>query len=48
MAESVPIVLFPSLNGSARLYAPQLPELWRLGPVTIADRRVIAPNPELE
>src|SRR3981081_3539568 len=37
MAESVPIVLVPSLNGSARLYARQLPELWRLGPVTIAD-----------
>jgi pimeloyl-ACP methyl ester carboxylesterase len=37
MAGSVPIVLVPSLNGSARLYAPQLPELWRLGPVTIAD-----------
>jgi pimeloyl-ACP methyl ester carboxylesterase len=37
MTESVPIVLVPSLNGSARLYAPQLPELWRLGPVTIAD-----------
>src|SRR5258708_4155753 len=37
MSESVPIVLVPSLNGSARLYAPQLAELWRLGPVTIAD-----------
>ena len=37
MTESVPIVLVPSLNGSARLYAPQVPELWRLGPVTIAD-----------
>src|SRR6202049_1709671 len=37
MAEIVPIVMVPSLNGSARLYAPQLAELWRLGPVTIAD-----------
>jgi pimeloyl-ACP methyl ester carboxylesterase len=37
MSENVPIVLVPSLNGSARLYAPQIPELWRLGPVTIAD-----------
>jgi pimeloyl-ACP methyl ester carboxylesterase len=37
MAKNVPIVLVPSLNGSARLYAPQIPELWRLGPVTIAD-----------
>ena len=37
MAESVPIVLVPSLNGSARLYAPQIPELWRLGPVMVAD-----------
>jgi pimeloyl-ACP methyl ester carboxylesterase len=37
MAESLPIVLVPSLNGSARLYGPQIPELWRLGPVTVAD-----------
>ena len=37
MTENVPIVLVPSLNGSARLYAPQIPELWRLGPVMIAD-----------
>jgi pimeloyl-ACP methyl ester carboxylesterase len=37
MAESLPILLVPSLNGSARLYAPQIAELWRLGPVTIAD-----------
>lgn len=37
MTENLPIVLVPSLNGSARLYAPQIAELWRLGPVTIAD-----------
>jgi pimeloyl-ACP methyl ester carboxylesterase len=37
MAANLPIVLVPSLNGSARLYAPQIPELWRLGPVTLAD-----------
>jgi pimeloyl-ACP methyl ester carboxylesterase len=37
MAESLPIVLVPSLNGSARLYTPQIPELWRFGPVTVAD-----------
>jgi pimeloyl-ACP methyl ester carboxylesterase len=37
MADSLPIVLVPGLNCSARLYAPQLPELWRIGPVTIAN-----------
>ncbi len=37
MAESLPIVLVPGLNCSPRLYAAQLPELWRFGPVTIAD-----------
>jgi pimeloyl-ACP methyl ester carboxylesterase len=30
-------VLVPGLLCSARLYAPQLPELWNCGPVTIAD-----------
>src|SRR4051794_9452633 len=37
MTENLPVVLVPSLNGSARLYAPQIPELWRFGPVTVAD-----------
>jgi len=37
MAGNLPILLVPSLNGSARLYGPQIPELWRLGPVTVAD-----------
>jgi pimeloyl-ACP methyl ester carboxylesterase len=37
MAESLPIVLVPGLNCSARLFAAQLPELWRFGPVTVAD-----------
>lgn len=37
MAANLPILLVPSLNGSARLYAPQIPELWRLGPITVAD-----------
>jgi pimeloyl-ACP methyl ester carboxylesterase len=37
MAENLPIVLVPGLNCSARLYAPQIPELWRFGPVTVAD-----------
>ena len=36
MAEGLPIVLVPGLNCSARLYAPQIPELWRSGPVTVA------------
>jgi pimeloyl-ACP methyl ester carboxylesterase len=35
----LPIVLMPGLNCSARLYAEQVPELWRFGAVTIADHR---------
>ncbi len=30
-------MLIPGLLASARLYAPQIPELWRFGPVSIAD-----------
>jgi pimeloyl-ACP methyl ester carboxylesterase len=37
VGESLPVVLIPGLLGSARLYAPQIPELWRRGPVTVAD-----------
>src|SRR2546430_6934616 len=37
MAEGLPVVLVPGLNCSPRLYAPQMPELWRFGPVTVAD-----------
>lgn len=37
MTANLPILMVPSLNGSARLYAPQIAELWRLGPVTVAD-----------
>jgi pimeloyl-ACP methyl ester carboxylesterase len=37
MAEPMPIVLVPGLNCSPRLYAPQMPALWRFGPVTVAD-----------
>jgi pimeloyl-ACP methyl ester carboxylesterase len=36
-SESLPIVLVPGLICSARLYAGQVPALWRFGPVTIAD-----------
>jgi pimeloyl-ACP methyl ester carboxylesterase len=39
MSGPLPIVLMPGLNCSARLYAEQVPELWRFGPVTIADHR---------
>jgi len=35
----LPIVLVPGLNCSARLYAEQIPALWRFGPVTVADQR---------
>ncbi|HLY53085.1 MAG TPA: alpha/beta hydrolase, partial [Steroidobacteraceae bacterium] len=37
MSESLPLVMIPGLLDSARLYARQLPELWRLGPVMVAD-----------
>jgi pimeloyl-ACP methyl ester carboxylesterase len=32
-----PILLIPGINGSARLYLGQIPDLWRLGPVSIAN-----------
>jgi pimeloyl-ACP methyl ester carboxylesterase len=37
VSESLPVVLIPGLLASARLFAPQIPELWRHGPVTVAD-----------
>jgi len=37
MSESLPIVLIPGLLCSPRLYGEQLPELWRFGPLFIAD-----------
>ena len=36
-SDSLPIVLVPGLNCSARLYAEQIPALWRSGPVMVAD-----------
>jgi pimeloyl-ACP methyl ester carboxylesterase len=36
-SDSLPIVLVPGLNCSARLYAEQIPALWRFGPVMVAD-----------
>ena len=39
MASSVPLVMVPGLQCSARLYAPQVIALWPFGPVTIADHR---------
>lgn len=35
-AHLLPTVLVPGLLASPRLYAEQLPELWRIGPVTVA------------
>ena len=37
MSDNLPIVLVPGLNCSARLYAEQIPALWRFGPVMVAD-----------
>jgi pimeloyl-ACP methyl ester carboxylesterase len=39
MPEPLPIVLVPGLICSARLYAEQIPALWRFGSVNIADHR---------
>src|SRR3954470_3827154 len=36
MPPSLPVVLVPGLDCSARLYAAQIPVLWRFGPVTVA------------
>ncbi|HZR61052.1 MAG TPA: alpha/beta fold hydrolase [Xanthobacteraceae bacterium] len=38
-AASLPVILVPGLNCSARLYAEQIPALWQFGPVTVADHR---------
>lgn len=37
MAAALPIVLVPGLMCSLRLFEPQLGELWRRGPITMAD-----------
>ncbi len=37
MPDPLPVVLIPGLTCSARLYADQIPALWRFGPVTVAD-----------
>lgn len=39
MGDQGPIVLIPGLMCSSRLYAGQIPELWRFGPVTVASHR---------
>ena len=36
-SNSIPVLLIPGLADSPRLYEAQLPELWRFGPVTVAD-----------
>ncbi|MGH8227951.1 MAG: alpha/beta fold hydrolase [Steroidobacteraceae bacterium] len=55
-SSELPIVLVPGLLATPRLYAEQIPELWRIGPVTIAAhtrddsmaaiaRRILAASP---
>jgi pimeloyl-ACP methyl ester carboxylesterase len=39
MPPTTPLLLVPGLLCSARLYAPQVAELWREGPVMVADHR---------
>jgi len=47
MAQSLPVVLVPGLIGSPRLYAAQLPAMWSLGPVTVADHTRADSVPEI-
>lgn len=37
MTQPLPVVLIPGLLASPRMYAAQIPQLWRSGPVMIAD-----------
>ena len=37
MTNSMPILLVPGLVSSSRIFAPVVPALWRLGPVTVAN-----------
>ena len=57
VTEPLAVVLIPGLLGSARLYAEQIPALWRTGAVTVADhtrddsiaaiaRRILAGAPQ--
>jgi pimeloyl-ACP methyl ester carboxylesterase len=39
MTEALPTILIPGLLCTPRLYADQIPALWRFGAVTIADHR---------
>jgi pimeloyl-ACP methyl ester carboxylesterase len=39
MPEALPTLLIPGLFATPQLYAAQLPALWRLGPVMVADHR---------
>jgi pimeloyl-ACP methyl ester carboxylesterase len=39
MMQSLPLVLVPGLNCTARLYGPQVAALWPFGPVMVADHR---------
>jgi pimeloyl-ACP methyl ester carboxylesterase len=56
MDDTMPILLVPGLVSSPRIFAPVVPALWRLGPVTIANhirddnmgaiaRRILAEGP---
>ena len=37
MDDTMPILLVPGLVSSPRIFAPVMPALWRLGPVTVAN-----------
>src|SRR6202171_1206309 len=37
MDNPMPVLLVPGLAGSPRIYAPLVPQLWRFGPVTVAN-----------
>src|SRR3954467_599978 len=37
MDDTMPILLVPGLVSSPRIFAPVMPALWRIGPVTVAN-----------
>jgi pimeloyl-ACP methyl ester carboxylesterase len=47
MGEPLPIVLIPGLLCSPRMYEPQIPALWRHGPVMVADHTRDAGMPDI-
>jgi len=47
MNDPLPMVLIPGLRCSARLYTPQLTQLWQFGPVTVSNHTRAATLPAI-